>query len=232
MRVTFPAFAQMRQRGEDTRESYLSGLALMALAAFPVGAVLSGAAEPFVEALFGQKWLPMIGVLQVLGVWAVARPLEHAISWYLNSHERAGLVGRVALVLLPILALAIYLAADRGGIETVAWVMVGHVAVSATVLMTLVRRELGVGVGRQLAVLAGPAAGAATAWLAARGVAQLSADTPPAVSLVAAGLAGLAAYAIVVALVAPGLVRDARAKLKDALSRGDSGDEELPSAGG
>lgn len=217
VRVTFPAFAQMRHREEDTSAAYLSGLGLMALVAFPLGALLSGAAAPFVETLFGDKWLPMIGVLQVLGVWAVARPLEHAISWYLNSHELAGLVGRVALLLLPLLVLAIYIAADSGGIEAVAWVMVGHVAVSGTVLMTLVSRKLGVPVGRQLRALIGPAAAAVPAWLAARGVAGL--DVAPLLALAAATIAGLAAYAVGLSLVARGLVRDAWGKTKATLGR-------------
>jgi PST family polysaccharide transporter len=207
----FPAFAQMRHREEDTRGAYLTGLALMALVAFPIGAVLSGAADPFVRALFGDKWLPMIGVLQVLGLWSVARPLEHSISWYLNSHERAGLVGRVAVVLLPLLVVAIYVAAELGGIETVAWVMVGHVVVSASILMMLVRRELDVPFLGQLARLVGPTAGAVAAWLASRALVE-AADMAPVAELVAAGAAGLAAYIGAIALIAPGLLREAKAK--------------------
>ena len=36
-KVTFPAFAQMRHRGEDVRPAFLNTLRLMALATFPVG---------------------------------------------------------------------------------------------------------------------------------------------------------------------------------------------------
>lgn len=211
VRVTFPAFAQMRHRGDDTRAPYLSALGLMGLAAFPIGAILSGAAEPFVQALFGGKWLPMIGVLQVLGLWAIARPLEYTTGWYLNSHGRAALVGRVAVMLLPLLVVAIYLAADNGGIEAVAWVMVGHVVVSSGVLMTLVRRNVGIPLLSQLRVLLGPAAGAGAAWLASRTLVG-AADLAPLLQLAAAGVAGLAAYAAAVAVAAPALLREAVAK--------------------
>jgi lipopolysaccharide exporter len=213
-RVLFPGFAQMRHRAEDTRGAYLSALRLLALAAFPLGALLSGAAAPFVELFFGEKWLPMIGVLQVLGLWALARPLEHAISWYLNAHELASVVGRVALVLLPLLVVAIYLAAELGGIVAVAWVMVGHVAVSASVLMTLAARRAGVPLARQLAALAAAAAAAAAAGAAARAVAELSASAAPLASLALAAAAGLAAYLATVQLAAPRLLTDARNRLR------------------
>jgi PST family polysaccharide transporter len=219
VRVTFPTFAQMRHRDEDTAGPYLSGLGMMALVTFPLGAVLSAAAAPYVETLFGDKWLPMIGALQVLGLWAMARPLEHFVSWYLNSHERAGTVGRVALCLFPALGAAIYLAADRGGIEAVAWVILAHVAISGAILMLLVRRHVGVGVRRQLRVLRGPAAGAVAAWFAARGVTTASTEVAPLASVLAAAAAGLLAYVAVVAVVAPGMISGTFAKLKRAFSR-------------
>jgi PST family polysaccharide transporter len=218
-RVLFPGFADMRHREEDTRGAYLAAMRLMALVAFPVGAVLSGAAAPFVETFFGDKWLPMIGVLQVLGLWALGRPLEHAISWYLNAHELAGVVGRVAVFLLPALVGAIYLAADQGGVVTVAWVMVGHVLVSGSVLMVLAHRRTRVSLRRQLGGLAGPAAGAAAAWLASRGVAEATDGLAPLVSLALAGAAGLAAYVAGIRVAAPGLLSEAAGRLRSALAR-------------
>lgn len=223
-RVLFPGFADMRRRGQDTRGAYLAAMRLLALAAFPLGALLSGAAAPFVETFFGDKWLPMIGVLQVLGLWGLARPLEHAISWYLNSHEHAGRVGKVALVLLPLLVLAIYLAAELSGIVAVAWVMVGHATVSASVLMILVKRHAGVALRSQLGAMAGPAVAAAAAWAAARGITEITESVAPLVALGAAGTAGLAAYVAAVQVAAPGLIAEAVGKAR--------GGVKVPSTGG
>lgn len=220
VRVLFPSFAAMRHRELDTRSAYLTALRLMALASFPLAVILSGAADPFVEFFFGDKWLPMIGVLQVLGLWSLVRPIAHVIGWYLNAHGRAALVGRVALLLLAALGGALYVAADLGDIETVAWVMVGHSAVNGAVLMVLAQRETAVAFGQQLRVLAGPAAGAAAAWLVSRGIADGTESLAPFVSLVAATAGGLLAYAGAVRLVAPGLMGDAAAKLRAAARRG------------
>ncbi|HYH59631.1 MAG TPA: oligosaccharide flippase family protein [Thermoleophilaceae bacterium] len=220
-RVLFPGFADMRHRGEDTRAAFLNAMRLLAFAAFPLGAVLSGAAAPFVETFFGDKWLPMIGALQVLGLWALGRPLEHATSWYLNAHEHAVAVGRVALVLLPLLVVAIYLAADLGGITTVAWVMVGHVVASGAAMMVLAHRRTHVPLGRQLAVLLGPAVGAAAAWAASRGVTEATESMAPLFSLALASLAGLAAYTAGVGVAAPSLIGEATGRFRGALRRGD-----------
>jgi len=218
--VLFPSFAEMRHRELDTRSAYRTALRLMALASFPVAAILSGAADPFVEFFFGDKWLPMIGVLQVLGLWSLVRPIAHVTGWYLNSHGRAALVGRVVLLLLVALTGALSLAAHLGDIETVAWVMVGHSAVTGAVLMVLARRETAVAVAPQLGAIAGPAAAAAAAWLVSRGIAEGTESLAPLLSLAAATIGGLAAYAGVVRVAAPGLMGDAAAKLRAAVRRG------------
>jgi lipopolysaccharide exporter len=220
VRVLFPSFAEMRHRELDTRSAYLTALRLMALASFPLAAILSGAADPYVEFFFGEKWLPMIGVLQVLGLWSLVQPIAHVTGWYLNSHERAALVGRVALLLLVALVGALYVAAELGDIETVAWVMVAHSAVAGAILMVLAHRETAVAFGQQLRVLAGPAAGAAAAWLVSRAIADGTESLVPFISLAAATAGGLAAYAGAVRVVAPGLMGDAAAKLRAAARRG------------
>ncbi len=60
----------MRNRGEEVGSAFLSTLRLVALVACPIGVLLSAAAHPFTEVVFGEKWFPMIGPLAVLGVWA------------------------------------------------------------------------------------------------------------------------------------------------------------------
>ena len=104
-KVTFPAFAQMHQRGEDVRAAFLRTLRLIALATVPAGVILSAAATPFAVALFGADWRPMAGPLAVLGVWAALRPLQVTMGQLLNSLGRADAYGRVSLLLLvPLVA--------------------------------------------------------------------------------------------------------------------------------
>ena len=177
--VTFPAFARMRERGEDWRGSFLTVLRLVALVTFPIGAFFSGAAEPIVDTLFGDKWEATIGPLAVFGVWAMLKPLEGTFGWLLNSLEQqARLATLRAIALIPFVP-ALMIAADRSGITAVAWVMVAHMAGLTVAVALMVRARGGVSLRDQLRAIAPPAVGAAVAWAATRGTAVALDDAAP-----------------------------------------------------
>lgn len=204
-KVTFPAFAKLHQRGEDVTEAFLSTLRLIALATVPVGVILSAAAAPFTECVFGANWRPMIGVLTALGIWAAIRPTQVTVGWLLNSMGLAGSTAVVAAALLPVSIAALSLAAHRGGINAVAWVAVIMLVLSLTMLSLLVARRARIGVGRQLAALLPALAGSVPAWAAAKLAGDALMPAHPILALVAAVGAGAAAYAVTVIAVAPRL---------------------------
>ena len=218
-RVTFPSFAAMHHRGEDVMPAFLAGLRMVALVTFPLAVVLSGAAEPFTEALFGAKWLPMIGPLAVLGIWAVMRPLELTAGNLLNSLGHAGMLGRMTLILLAPLVLGVIVAADRSGITAVAWVLLAHMTVAMAVVMVLIRRVTGTGLRVQWGALQPLVLAAAGSWLATRAASDALADAPPLLALVAASVVAFAVYALAVRLFAPSLLPEAVRQVRRALRR-------------
>jgi O-antigen/teichoic acid export membrane protein len=219
-RVTFPAFARMRSRGEDIRPSFLSGLRLVALVTCPVGVILSGAAEPFTHAILGDAWLAMIGPLAVLGVWAAIRPLQVTVSWLLNSIGEAGLMGVVSVAVLVPLVPSLVLAAELGGMTAVAWVMVADIAVSLLVLGVFASRRGGVGLGAQWRASAPAVVACLPAWVAARAVADATvADLPAGVALLASAAAGTLAYVAAVFAMDPRLPATALHQIGRTLGR-------------
>ena len=60
----------------------------MALVSFAIGVLLSGAAEPLVETLFGDKWLATIGPLVGARHLGGLKPLEATFGALLNSLEQ------------------------------------------------------------------------------------------------------------------------------------------------
>jgi PST family polysaccharide transporter len=204
-KVTFPGFARMRHRGEDVTPAFLSALKLVAFATCPLGIVLSGAAEPIVLVVFGDKWAPMIGPLAVLGIWGAVKPVRNTIAWLLNSVGHQAVLGRVSLVLLVTLAPTVYVAARAGGITDVAWVVLAESVVATLALAWFARSRAGVAFARQWSALAVVAFACPVAWVACRLVAEAASDL---VGLLALGLpiaAGLAAYLAVVVLLDPKL---------------------------
>lgn len=204
-KVTFPGFARMRHRGEDVTPAFLSALKLVAFATCPLGIVLSGAAEPLVLVVFGDRWAPMIGPLTVLGIWGAVKPVRNTIAWLLNSVGHQAVLGRISLAMLVTLAPAVYAAARLGGITDVAWVVLAESVVATLALAWFARSRAGVRLARQWSAIAVVALACPIAWISCRLVAEAAADT---VGILALGLpivAGLAAYLAVVVLVDPKL---------------------------
>jgi PST family polysaccharide transporter len=200
-KVTFPGFARMRHRGEDVTPAFLSALKLVAFATCPLGIVLSGAAEPVVLVVFGERWAGMIGPLAVLGLWGAVKPIRNTIAWLLNSVGHQAVLGRLSLVMLVVLIPLVHVAANRGGITEVAWVVLAESVAATLLLVWFARSRAGVPLARQWSAVAVVAAACPAAWVAARVVANATDDL---VGVLALGLplaAGLGAYLAVILLL-------------------------------
>jgi lipopolysaccharide exporter len=208
--VTFPSFAQMRARGEDPAGPFLATLRTLALLTFLIGALLSGAADPFVRLVYGDRWLPMIGPLSVFGMWAAIRPVEVTMGWLLNSLGQAGPLARLGLITLVPLVPGIFVAAHEGGIEAVAWVLLAEMVVTTVVVVELLRRHARLARGRVWSALRPGLVAFPVAWVAARGIAATADGAPDAVGLAASAAAGLAAYLATVLVLDASALRAAR----------------------
>jgi O-antigen/teichoic acid export membrane protein len=208
-KVTFPAFAQMHQSGDDIRPAFLNTLRLTALATVPAGVILSAAATPFAIALFGADWAPMAAPLAVLGVWATMRPMQVTIGQVLNSLGRADAYGRISMLLLLPLVVATFVAANVGGTTAVAWTLLAHLGVMCALLARAVARHAGITVAEQARAVGPLAAAGALSWGVTHAVVSTTGSAPAGVALAAAGLACLGAYLTAVAVLVPGLLSDA-----------------------
>jgi lipopolysaccharide exporter len=217
--VTFPAFSRMRHRDEDVTPAFLRSLGMIALVTCPIGAILSGAAQPFTAAVFGQRWLPMVGPLAVLALWAATRPVEVTIAWLLNSVGEAVLLARVSGLMLIPLAPAAFVAADLGGITAVAWVVLAQNAASLIVLAYFAGPRAGVSLAQQYRALAPVAAGGALAWPASRLLAVAAEGWPPLLALAVSVAGGAAAFLTVVRWLEPPLLRDALHQVRRTLGQ-------------
>jgi PST family polysaccharide transporter len=227
--VTFPGFARIHHRGESVTASFLSVLRLVALVACPAGALLSATAEPFTVTVFGSDWLPMIGVLAILGIWGTLNHIEASIGWLMNSVGRAGLNAGTSAATLPAFLAGVILAAALGDIEIVAWVLLAHVVVSLLIRAVFAARQLEVPVREQWRAVRPALLGCAVAWAVARVVADTLSWAAP-LTLVAALLAGAGAYLAVVSVVEPGIVGRSVAQLRRILARRGTGIVEQPPA--
>ena len=220
-RVTFPGFARMRARGEDVHRQYLGVLRLVALAAFPVGALLSAAAGPFTRLVYGSKWVGMITALSVLAVWGTAKCIQFTIQWFLNSIGGQHEAGVISLVFLAPQVPLLFWAADAFGIAAVGGVLLGAVLVSLPFYMAAVKRRLDVSIAAHLSAL-WPVTGAAiAAWAATRATVSI-APTEELLALVVPVAVGGAVFLAVVSILAPGILPTAIRQARRAALGGDT----------
>jgi PST family polysaccharide transporter len=217
-KVTFPGFARMRHEGREIAGAYRAALRLVALAVFLIGAILSGAAEPFTRAVFGPDWEPMIDVLAVLGVWAAAKPIQATVGWLLNSTGHAGALAVLSAVVV-VAEIPLLIVAANQSTAAVAAVVLGETLVSLAAAAVLVQRRVGPTVRSQARALAPLVAAGAIGWLASRGCATLTDGLEPVLSLALSMAAGVAAYAASIRLLEPGTFAFAREHVSRAFGR-------------
>ena len=218
-KVTFPAFSEMGYKGQDVSSPFLASLRLVALITVPVGAILSGAAEPFVDFAFGDKWAGMVGPLTVLGVWAAVRPIEATESWLLNSLGQAGVLARILAAVLVVLIPGFVLAAALGNITVVACVALGELLITLPAIAVVVHRRLGLSLARQWQALRPMVIAAPVTWLASWATATGLEAQLAGVTLAAAVAAGSLTYLETLTLVEPGLLRTTRGQIRRILRR-------------
>jgi PST family polysaccharide transporter len=215
--VTFPAFARMRHEGKDLRQPFLTALRLVCLLTCPMGLILSAGAQPFTRVILGPQWLPSTGVLAIMGLWAIARPLQSTFGRLLNSLGAAWLYGRISVVgLLPFTA-ATVLAAKFGGIEAVAAVLLVYMMIIAALLMRVVGRRAGIPMASQWRALRPMLAAAAVSWLATRATADSMSGAPPVLALAATVAVCLTVYVAVIGLRDPEVLKHAARQIRRAM---------------
>jgi PST family polysaccharide transporter len=204
-KVTFPTFSRLRTQGISADTRYLEVLQSVALITCPIGIGLSAVAEPFTRVLYGPRWVPMIGALEVLGVWGAARCVKTTVEWMAHSVGGSSAVGTIAFGTLILQVPLLFVAAATVGIAGVAWVLLGGVAVSFLLLVGAVRHWGGIGFRQHWHALWPVAAAGAATWLAARAVLDVGPSSPFA-GLISASAVGAVVYIVVVSALARGSI--------------------------
>lgn len=129
-RVAVPAFARLRDTGQESGLAFVRASVLLLAATIPAVLLLALLAHPLVQLVYGGKWLPAADVLPLLAALALARVLSELTYDFLVAHarSRSNLVVQAAWV--SVLGPAIWVGAHLGGLRGVA---VAHVSVALLV---------------------------------------------------------------------------------------------------
>lgn len=135
LRNVAPAvFSRLQDKPEEMRSAFRGIVGLLAAVAFPVCLLLSGAAGPIVETVYGPEWAPAASVLVWLGVLAAFKILYELAYDYLvvigASHAILGLQAVTLVSLIPAVIIGV-------SVSGIAGAAAAQVAVAAGVMLPL-----------------------------------------------------------------------------------------------
>jgi O-antigen/teichoic acid export membrane protein len=114
--VSLPAFARMRDGGEDMAAQFCHALRLVSRLTFPVCFFLGALAPSLIVTVYGGKWAAASAALVGLAILGAGRTVMELFSDFLVALGRTRAVLFVQVIWLPALAVALYVLVGRFGI--------------------------------------------------------------------------------------------------------------------
>ena len=124
-RVLFPAFSAIQNEPDRFREGILRSGRLLAVVFMPVGFGIAAVAEELVPLLYGEQWLAMIPILQVIAIGSGIGAAASVGSPIFNATDRLGLSFRLFLALTVIVVITTLIGSHWGlmGIAYAKWII-------------------------------------------------------------------------------------------------------------
>ena len=211
--VAVPAFSAVESDRTRLRERYLRAVEISAVIAFPIFSTLAAFADPAVAVLLGAKWAAAAPVLVVVGTMSMVRSVGHFNAPLLIAVGRADTMLRI-MVAQAIASVILFSIAAPFGIVAMAWAVLARVTISLPVTLAAIARHAGVRWTDWLNRIAAPATAAVVATMLARTIVRFAHVPDTAMVELALGAStSMVAFAAIMALVRPGVLRGAVASI-------------------
>lgn len=119
-RVLMPAYALLQSDTPAFRRSFLQSIKLFAAIMFPLGLGMAATADHIVPLLYGEQWLPVIPILQVLALTGALRAVMSLVGSIYSAKGVPQLSFKIQLWMTPPSLCLIY-AGSFFGVIGVAW---------------------------------------------------------------------------------------------------------------
>jgi PST family polysaccharide transporter len=214
-RVLFPAFAAVDR--DKLGGAFLVSVRYTAVVALPLAVGVAVLAEPFVLAVFGERWDGSVETMRVLAVYAFGVAMGIPAGNAYKATGQAGILLKLALPRTVLVVGSIAVLVDHG-IVAVTGCQASVAAIFAIIGMVIASRMLAVRAAQLASMLVPPAVAAAGMGITALGI-SAAIDAPWAALAVGVSAAA-AVYAALLWLVAPDFVRDLRFRVAEARQAG------------
>ena len=114
--VTFPAYSKLQDNLPKLRETYLKVLQFIAFLSFPIAGLIFILAPDFTKIFLGEKWMPMVHVMQILCIFGVTRSINALFGSFLQGIGKPSILTKASTIQLIIIIILIYPLTSRMGI--------------------------------------------------------------------------------------------------------------------
>lgn len=126
-----PAMAHAADDKPRVRRGYLDAMKMLAFVVFPMMIGLMLVADPFIRAVYGEKWAPAIPVLRILAGVGVLQSLSNPTGWIYVSQGRTDRMARWGLGACSAIIAALSIGAWLGSTISVAY---AYLAINAVIV--------------------------------------------------------------------------------------------------
>lgn len=97
-KVAFPLYSKLQEDREKLSEAFSNTMRMIVVLTLPLAIGLAILAEEFVLLLFGQKWLPMVKMLQLLLIYSSLRPMFDNTGELFTAIGKPKIAGIILLI--------------------------------------------------------------------------------------------------------------------------------------
>jgi teichuronic acid exporter len=120
-RVAFPVFSKSQHNQAALTDGFLHMTKLLSLVSFPILMGLTAVSTIFIPAIFGQKWLDAVPVLQIMAIVGILRVLMNPNGSIILAKGKANIAFYWDTGVLVIYGVTLWLAVLTNNLEVVAW---------------------------------------------------------------------------------------------------------------
>jgi len=118
--VFFPTYAAVHEDKETLSKAFFRSSSFLVRAGFLFAIVLLASASELTVILFGEKWLPIVPIFQLMMIYIFLNPLYANLSYLIMGVGKPGILARVRLVQVVIFVITVILFAYAWGTRGVA----------------------------------------------------------------------------------------------------------------
>lgn len=193
-RVAYPTFTVVAADPPQLREAVVRAVRLVSLVAVPTSAGVILVARPFVRAILGPDWLPMVPVVYLFAAWALLRALLSLCGPLFKAVDRPAYSTALQAVRLVVLAALLVPATARLGIVGAAAAVLASGLVQAPLATFVAVRTIDVDFRRLLSGVVTPALATVVMAACTVAVGHTFAESAAMVRLVAMVGTGIVTY--------------------------------------